>query len=157
MCCSLRAAHLSLISGRPYFNGFHMDPKLCQMDPEKMKRCPCPYLWGDLLQWKEIPKGTEQGNAVKDSVPRRNLSWNFIFSTCPPRECVCLHDQCQTLGCYSFSLHMSSCPTCHIKHGWCHGESFVSVPEITLIPVKLTLCKVSRQMLNPGFSILIFH
>lgn len=81
-------------------------------------------------------------------------SWNFIFSTCPPRECVRLH--CQTLWSYSFSLHLSSCPTRNIKHGWCQGESFVSVPEMTLIPVKLTLCEVSRLMLSPGFSIFTF-
>lgn len=49
-----------------------MDPKLSQMDPGKMKRCPYPYLRGDLLQWEEIPKGTERGNAVRDSVPERN-------------------------------------------------------------------------------------
>lgn len=30
------------------------------------------------------------------------------------------------------------------------------MPEITLIPVKLTLCKVSRVMLSPGFSIFTF-
>lgn len=30
------------------------------------------------------------------------------------------------------------------------------MPEITLIPVKLTLCKVSRLMLSPGFSIFTF-
>lgn len=72
MCCSSRGAHLSLISCRPHLNGFHMDHKLSQMDPGKMKRCPYPYLRGDLLQWEEIPKGTERGNAVRDSVPERN-------------------------------------------------------------------------------------
>ena len=30
------------------------------------------------------------------------------------------------------------------------------MPEITLIPVKLTLCKVSGLMLSPGFSIFTF-
>lgn len=72
MCCSSRGAHLSLISCRPHFNGFHMDCKLSQMDPGKMKRCPYPYLRGDLLQWEEIPKGTGRGNAVRDGVPERN-------------------------------------------------------------------------------------
>ena len=72
MCSSSRGAHLSLIRCRPQCNGFHMDSKLSQMDPGKMKRCPYPYLGGDLLQWEEILRGTERGNAVTDTVPERN-------------------------------------------------------------------------------------
>lgn len=57
MCRSLPAAHLLLISCRPLFpNGFHMNPKLSQMDPGKIKRCPRPYLGGDPLQWKRYSK-----------------------------------------------------------------------------------------------------
>lgn len=40
----------------PFPNGFHMNPKLSQMDPGKMKRCPRSYLGGDLLQWKRYSK-----------------------------------------------------------------------------------------------------
>lgn len=65
MCYSFRGAHLSLIRSCIQFNGFHMDPKLSHMDPERMKRCPYPYLRENLLQWGEISKGTEsEGNAV---------------------------------------------------------------------------------------------
>lgn len=67
-----------------------------------------------------------------------------------------LHCHCQTLWCYSFTLHLSSCPTCNIERSRCHGESFVSEPKLSVIPVKLTLCKVSREMLSSGFSIFAF-
>lgn len=40
--------------------------------------------------------------------------------------------------------------------GRCRRESFASVPEITLIPVKLTLCKISSPTLSPGFSLIPF-
>lgn len=43
-----------------------------------------------------------------------------------------------------------------IEPGRCRGESFASVPEITLIPVKLTLCKISSLTLSPGFSLIPF-
>lgn len=52
--------HLSPISCRPVFNGFHMNPKLSQMEPVKMKRCPYSYLRRDLLHRAELPKGMDR-------------------------------------------------------------------------------------------------
>lgn len=69
MCCTSRGAHLSLISRRSRFDGFHMDLNSPRWTLEKMKRCPKPYLREDLLQQEEIPS---EGNAVRDTVPERN-------------------------------------------------------------------------------------
>lgn len=124
--------------------------------PGRWKDVHIPIEEGICYSGKRYQKERSEGMPSEMVCQKEIESWNFICSTCPPRERVCLRDHCQTLCCYSFSLHLSSCPTCNIEHGQCQGESFVSVPEITLIPVKLTLCKVSRPMLSPVFSIFTF-
>lgn len=153
MCRSLPAAHLLLISCRPLFPmASTWTPKLSQMDPGKMKRCPRPYRGGDPLQWKRYE---EEWN--EETASERKKRAEISSSTLAGRVSECVRarwrDRCQAFRRDGFWLHVKLSNKQHWLWIMPQGNFLASVPEMSLIPVKLTLCKVSRHKLNPEFSL----
>lgn len=155
MCRSLPAAHLLLISRRPLFPmASTWTPKLSQMDPGKMKRCPRPYRAGDPLQWKRYE---EEWN--EETPSERNKRAEISSSTLAGRVSECVRACALTRPVPNISARWFLITFVKLsnKQHWLwimpQGNFLASVPEMSLIPVKLTLCKVSRHKLNPGFSL----
>lgn len=105
-----------------------------------------PYLRGGICYSGD---GRHKGNAVGDGAPERNNPVEISSGALARRVNVRVTRSAARRICRVVEHALSSPADAR-------RESFASVPEITLIPVKLTLCKISSPMLSPGFSLVPF-
>lgn len=155
MCRSLPAAHLLLISCRPFLP---MASTWTQTSPrwtlERWKDVYIPYLGGDPLQWKRYSKEWNEETASERN-KRAEISSSTLVGRMSAWALTWLVPNISERRFLITFVKLSN------KRHWLwimpQGNFLASVPEITLIPVKLTLCKVSRQKLNPRFSLQMSH